>query len=67
MPVGVEVHIEDGEATVRFLGAAAHGVGRLLDAADTPHQVQKVTAPEFAYVVPVWVARAAGFVDEPPH
>lgn len=68
MPAGVEVSIEDDTATVVFLKRDLWrvGVGRLLDAAGDPQLVRKVTFPEVAYIVPVWVARAAGFVDEPP-
>lgn len=68
MPTGVEVSIEDDTATVVFRDRTRWlaNLGRLLGAADDPQQVRKVTFPEVAYIVPVEVARAAGFVDEPP-
>lgn len=68
MSIGVEVHVEDGFATVVFLnpGLRRAGVGRLLDAADDPRLVVKVTSPTVGYIVPVGVAAAAGFLDEPP-
>lgn len=69
MPTGVEVSIEDDTATVVFTNRALRrgaGAGRLLDAAEDPHLVVKVTYPEIGYRVPLRVARRAGFIDEPP-
>lgn len=66
MPEGVEVTIEDGVATVVFTDPALRlpGVGALLYAAVDPFDVQKVTHPDVAYVVPESVARGAGLVDD---
>ncbi|QBP32585.1 hypothetical protein SEA_GODPHATHER_12 [Mycobacterium phage GodPhather] len=67
MPAGVEVTVEDDVATVVFTDKKlrAQGVGALLEAG-RPDQVQKITRPETGYVVPVEVARRAGFLDEAP-
>lgn len=67
MSQGVEVALDDGVATIVFLDKALrHGRGAaiLLDAADHPDQVQWVTHPEYAYVVPEDVARRAGFLHD---
>lgn len=67
MSQGVEVALDDGVATIVFLDKAlrhGRGVAILLDAADHPDQVQWVTHPEYAYVVPEDVARRAGFLHD---
>lgn len=65
MPEGVEVTVQDGTATVVFTDPALRGDGitALLTAAESPVDVQKVTLPEQAYVVPEDVARQAGLLD----
>ena len=66
MPVGVEVSVDDGVATVVFTDRVlrrGRGVGLLLESADDPDQVKRVTYPEFGYLVPEEVARRAGFID----
>lgn len=69
MPIGVEVTVEDGQATVVFTDPTLRlrGVGDLLHAAGSdPYLVVKVTQPRIAYVVPEQVARAAGLIDQLP-
>lgn len=64
MPEGVEVTIEDGEATIEFSDRRLRGGGlSALLAAGGPGAVTKVTLPRAAYVVPVAVAQAAGMYD----
>ena len=67
MPIGVEVDIEDDEATVAFVDRTRKGPGlnALLKVGGTEN-VRKVTLPREAYVVPVWVARDAGLTDDAP-
>lgn len=64
MPAGVESVVQDGLATIEFVDHAQRGVGlaRLLEFAPAD-QVQKVTRPRPAYVVPERYARAAGLLD----
>lgn len=62
------VTIEDGVATIVFANASKRlrGIGLLLDVAGDPQLVKKVTLPELAYIVPEWVAHAAGMVAPLP-
>lgn len=68
MSVGVEVDVVEDVATVAFLDMSQRGAGvaALLAAAGDPARVVKVSRPRPGYVVPVGVARAAGFIDEAP-
>lgn len=64
MPEGVNVLVEDDEATIEFVDQSlrGQGLGKLLKAGG-PERVRKVTRPTVAYIVPESVARAAGFID----
>ena len=67
MPIGVEVDIEDDEATVAFVDRTRKGPGlNALLKVGGPENVRKVTLPREAYVVPVWVARDAGLTEDAP-
>jgi hypothetical protein len=67
MPVGIEVVVENGEATVDFVDPLlkGQGIAALLEVTP-PKLVDKVTGPaaRVRYRVPEQFARAAGFLDE---
>ncbi len=65
MPVGVEVLVEDGIASIEFVDPSLRGIGltKLLKHAPAD-QVHKLTSPSVQYQVPVEYARAAGLLDE---
>ncbi|MCV6982098.1 hypothetical protein H7I53_17935 [Mycolicibacterium pulveris] len=68
MPVGVNVSVEGGVATIDFVDRSQRGVGigRLLRAAGDPGLVEKRTGgPRPVYRVPVRVAAKAGMIDRP--
>ena len=68
MADGVVVTVEDGVATVVFPDEQTRlaGVTALLAASEDPKDVQKVTLPQVAYVVPEAVAQTAGVVEDLP-
>ncbi|MEU9805434.1 hypothetical protein [Mycobacterium sp. NPDC050853] len=68
MPVGVEVVVEDGFATIDFVDKALRGPGlaKLLEVGTPPDAIEKLTrsGPRPVYVVPEGNAREAGLLDE---
>lgn len=66
MPVGVDVVVEDGFATIEFVDRSLRGPGlaKLLEVGTPPELIDKVTIPRLAYIVPEGNARLAGLLDE---
>lgn len=68
MPVGVEVVVEEGFATIDFVDGTLRGPGlaKLLAIGTPPDAIEKLTreGPRAVYVVPEGNAREAGLLDE---
>lgn len=65
MPEGVDVIVDDGEATIEFVDQSKRGPGlaELFKHVADPADVEKRTRPN-RYVVPESAARAAGLLDD---